>query len=102
MLQDLEKHRETASEYLKYFESTVLPSKTTDAPRGTRVQRVEVLPRPSLQMLQVRPVNVMPSLTKLVNAESLHRFGSNHAVRCHGVRQDSEYSSISRSSQDCN
>ena len=43
VLQDLEKHRETASEYLKYFESTVLPSKTTDAPRGTRVQRVEVL-----------------------------------------------------------
>ncbi|KAL3131514.1 hypothetical protein ABBQ38_007819 [Trebouxia sp. C0009 RCD-2024] len=41
--QDLQKHRETALEYLKYFESTVLPSKTTDAPRGTRIQRVEEL-----------------------------------------------------------
>lgn len=43
MLQDVEKHREVAVEYLKYFEDTLLPSKTSDAPKGTRLERVEVL-----------------------------------------------------------
>ena len=42
MLQDVEKHREVALEYLKYFENTLLPSKTSDAPKGARLERVEV------------------------------------------------------------
>ena len=43
MLQDIEKHREIAMEYVKYFESTTLASQTLDAPKGTRLERVEVL-----------------------------------------------------------
>lgn len=43
VLQDIEKHREIAMEYVKYFESTMLPSQTSDAPKGTRLERVEVL-----------------------------------------------------------
>lgn len=50
--QDVEKHRETALEYLKYFESTVLPSEATEAPRGTRIQRVEELWRYRYDSLQ--------------------------------------------------
>lgn len=42
MLQDIEKHREVALEYLKYFDSTLLPSETLDIPKGTRIERVEV------------------------------------------------------------
>lgn len=42
MLQDVEMHREVALEYVKYFENTLLPSKTSDAPKGTRLERVEV------------------------------------------------------------
>lgn len=45
VLQDIEKHREIAMEYVKYFESTTLPSQTLDAPKGTRLERVEVLCR---------------------------------------------------------
>ena len=43
VLQDLEKHRDVALEYITYFESTLLPSKTSDAPRGTRLERIEVI-----------------------------------------------------------
>lgn len=43
VLQDLEKHRDVALEYITYFESTLLPSKTPDAPRGTRLARIEVI-----------------------------------------------------------
>jgi hypothetical protein len=42
LLQDLEKHRDVAVTYVKYFEDSVLPLRDLSAPKGTRVQRVEV------------------------------------------------------------
>lgn len=42
VLQDIEDHREAALQYLKYFETAVLPSKEANTPKGTRVQRAEV------------------------------------------------------------
>ncbi|KAL0019037.1 hypothetical protein WJX77_006844 [Trebouxia sp. C0004] len=41
--QDLEKHRDVAVTYVKYFEDSVLPLRDLSAPEGTRVQRVEEL-----------------------------------------------------------
>lgn len=58
VLQDIEKHREIAMEYVKYFESTTLPSQTLDAPKGTRHERVEVH-CPMLDKMQPGSVHIL-------------------------------------------